>query len=62
MKQLFINIGFTTILFAFTLNINYCKKNDTIEPEPVNNNPTVSGEYNNETTGDKLILEVNDMI
>ena len=33
MKQLFINIGFTTILFAFTLNINYCKKNDTIEQE-----------------------------
>ncbi len=36
MKQLFINIGFTTILFAFILNINYCKKNNTIEQETEN--------------------------
>jgi len=42
--------------------IGACKKSEVVEEPPVNNKPTISGEYNNETTGDKLILEVNDMI
>jgi hypothetical protein len=41
-----------------------CKKSDTVTPtpEPVIEEPTVSGEYNNETTGIKTSFEVNDLI
>ena len=69
MKQLFINIGFITILFALTLNINYCKKNNTIEPEPENpikitgtisNN--ITEQSNNGNPENTLDVEINDTI
>jgi len=69
MKQLFVNIGFITILFAFTLNINYCKKNNTIEPEPENpikitgtisNN--ITEQSNNGNPENTLDVEINDTI
>ena len=55
-------ISIMGLFFVLSISNSACKKSETIEPEPVNNEPAITYEYDNLTTGDKTTFEINDMI
>ena len=57
-----IGIIIATMLLSLLMLLWSCKKNETVEPEPLIEKPTVSGEYDNLTTGINTTFEINDTI